>query len=55
MTEVVYRGHSALLWKTDYARLYLRQFPGLELVREDRLRYLDNDNVDTSFLLRKKA
>lgn len=51
MTEVAYRGHNALLWKTDYARLYREQFPGLQLVREDRLRYLDNDNVDSAFLL----
>jgi len=52
MTEVAYRGHNALLWKTHYASLYLEQFPDLELVREDRLRYLDNENVDAAFLLR---
>lgn len=55
MTEVAYRGHQALLWKTDYARLYLEQFHELELVREDRLRYLHNDNLDAAFLLRRKA
>jgi pseudaminic acid biosynthesis-associated methylase len=55
MTEVAYRGHQALLWKTDYARLYVEQFQGLELVREDRLRYLDNENVDTAFLIRRKG
>jgi pseudaminic acid biosynthesis-associated methylase len=55
MTEVAYRGHEALLWKTDYARCYLERFRDLELVREDRMRYLDNENVDTAFLLRRKA
>jgi pseudaminic acid biosynthesis-associated methylase len=55
MTEVAYRGHQALLWKTDYARHYLEQFADLELVREDRLPYLENENVDTSFLIRRKA
>jgi len=55
MTEIEYRGEATLLWKTDYARLYLGQFPDLELVREERLRYLGNENVDTAFLLRKKA
>ncbi|MGD0271677.1 MAG: pseudaminic acid biosynthesis-associated methylase [Candidatus Sulfotelmatobacter sp.] len=55
MTEVAYRGHEALLWKTDYARSYLERFHDLELVREDRMRYLDNENVDTAFLLRRKA
>ncbi len=54
MTLVAHRNHNALLWKTDYAGLYLEQFSDLELVREDRLRYLDNDNVDTAFLLRVK-
>ena len=55
MTEVAYRGHQALLWKADYARLYVEQFQGLELVREDRLRYLDNENADTAFLIRRKG
>lgn len=54
-TKVVYRGHRSLLWKTDYARLYLQQFQDLKLVREERFRYLSNDNVDTAFLLQRKA
>ena len=54
MTEVNYRGHDNLLWKTDYARAYLQQFSDLELTREERLRYLENENVDTMFLLRRK-
>ena len=52
--EVTYRGNRSLLWKTDFVRAYLRQFDDLELVREDRFRYLENDNVDTAFLLRRK-
>ncbi|HEX3352463.1 MAG TPA: pseudaminic acid biosynthesis-associated methylase [Terriglobales bacterium] len=55
MTEVVYRGHESLLWKADYARVYLQQFSGLELLREERLRYLENENVDTAFLLERKS
>jgi pseudaminic acid biosynthesis-associated methylase len=54
-TEVVYRGHKSLLWKTDFARAYLEQFQDLQLVREDRFRYLDHENVDTAFLLSRKA
>lgn len=54
-TEIVYRGHQSLLWKTDFARAYLQQFEDLELVREERCRYLDNENVDTGFLLRRKS
>jgi pseudaminic acid biosynthesis-associated methylase len=54
VTEVSYRGHNELLWKMDYAQRYLERFTDLELVRERRLPYLQNANVDTVFLLRKK-
>ncbi len=53
-TEISYRGHKNLLWKADFAGLYLDQFKDLELVEEERLKYLDNDNTDTMFLLRKR-
>ena len=51
--SVNYRGHESLLWKMDYAQLYLSSFTDLKLVREQRLRYLENENVDTVFLLEK--
>jgi len=53
-TEVPYRSHSGLLWKMDYARKYLERFPDLELVREQRVPYLQDAKVDSVFLLRKK-
>jgi pseudaminic acid biosynthesis-associated methylase len=52
-TEVPYRGHSELMWKADFMKLYLQQFGDLELVKERRLKYLDNDNVDAMYLLKK--
>jgi pseudaminic acid biosynthesis-associated methylase len=52
-TEVIYRGHPNLLWKTDFAGLYLREFSDLVLAKEERLKYQFNDNVDSVFLLRK--
>ena len=52
-TEMKYRDHNALLWKMDYAQQYLTRFPRLELIREERLPYLENANVDSMFLLRK--
>lgn len=56
LTEVLYRGHKNLLWKTDFAQLYLTEFSDLELVKENRLRYLNNnDNVDSMFLLQKTS
>jgi len=54
VTEVTYRAHRSLLWKMDFARRYLERFDDLELVREQRLPYLNSENVDTVFLLRKR-
>jgi pseudaminic acid biosynthesis-associated methylase len=53
-TEIVYRGKKNMLWKTDFAKLYLDKFKDLELIRQKRVKYLDNDNLDEMFLLRKK-
>ena len=53
VTEINYRGHGELLWKMDYAREYLARFADLELVLEQRLPYVENQNVDSMFLLRK--
>lgn len=53
LTAVNYRGNDDLLWKMDYARKYLTLFHDLELVKERRFQYLENDNVDTVFLLKK--
>jgi len=52
--KVEYRGHKNLLWKTDFGGLYLNSFDNLELVKEKRLKYLENENVDTMFLIRKR-
>jgi hypothetical protein len=54
MTEIAYRGNDDLLWKADYARLYLEGFKDLELVKEERLHYLENQNTDNMFLLCRK-
>ncbi len=54
-TEVTYRNHNALLWKMDYAQEYLSRFPDLQLVQEQRLPYLESQNVDSVFLLRKAS
>lgn len=52
-TEIRYRGHNGLLWKNDFSQVYLRRFADLELIREERLRYLDKENSDAMFLLRR--
>lgn len=52
-TTVNYRGNNDLLWKTDFAKLYLNTFSNLKLIKEERFKYLNNDNVDTMYLLEK--
>ena len=53
-TEVTYRGNKNLLWKGDFAGKYLEQFEDLDLNREERLKYVNSDNVDAMFLLVRK-
>lgn len=53
-TEVKYRGNDRLLWKMDYARRYLEHCPDLEFVQEEKFAYLQDSNVDSMFLLKKK-
>lgn len=53
-TQVTYRGNTELLWKTNFAKLYLDRFSDLELVKEEKFKYINNDNVDSMFLLRKR-
>jgi pseudaminic acid biosynthesis-associated methylase len=55
-TEVPYRGHANLLWKTDFARLYLDAFSDLRLIKEERIEYKsqqERGKVDSMFLLGK--
>lgn len=52
-TEILYRGERNLLWKDDFAKRYCGQFSDLELVQEKHFKYLDNENVDSMFLIRK--
>jgi pseudaminic acid biosynthesis-associated methylase len=55
ITEITYRGHNNLLWKADYARLYLEACDDLGLVREERFHYLEGENTDSMFLLHRKT
>ena len=52
--KVNYRGHNELLWKTNFAKLYLDRFPDLKLVKERKYPYLEDKKlVDHVFLLKK--
>jgi pseudaminic acid biosynthesis-associated methylase len=52
-TEIYYQAHTDLLWKADFSKLFLERFNSLKLVKWERFKYLDNDNLDTMFLLEK--
>jgi len=54
-TSVEYRGQLGMMWKTDFATLYLDAFPDLEIARKERLRYREEPLEDEMFLLRKRA
>lgn len=54
-SEIQYRGRRNLLWKADFRKLYQDGFGDLKLVKEERIKYLDNDNVDSMFLIKKNS
>lgn len=51
--EVPYRGEAGLLWKCDFARLYLDRFPDLRPVRQQRFARVTEPNEDQMFLLER--
>jgi len=53
-TEIEYRGNKNLLWKTDFCSMFMERFSKLNLIKEKKFGYLDNDNMDSMFLLEKK-
>lgn len=54
-TEVLYRGRDNLLWKADFVRLFLEQFPDLVPIGEQRFAYrTEPGNIDTMYLFEKR-
>ena len=54
-TEIIYRGKKDLLWKANFPQLYLDLFKDVKLIKEKKLKYLNDDNIDVMFLLEKKG
>ncbi len=52
-TEIEYREKENMLWKANFPKLYLNLFSNLKLVKEKKLKYLNNKNIDIMFLLKK--
>lgn len=54
-TEVRYHGRARFVWKGDFARKFIQRFSNLELLREERLPYLNEKRkIAAMFLLEKK-
>jgi len=56
MTEISYRGNTNVLWKSNYAEIFMERFPDLKMVKSEILPYLTDDekgNVDCMYLLEK--
>ena len=53
--EIIYRGEKDLLWKANFPQLYLNLFENIKLIKEKKIKYLNNDNIDVMLLLKKKG
>lgn len=53
-TNKFYRGYDNLFWKTDFSKLYMGLFGDLNLVKEEYYKYLECDDVDVMYLLKKR-
>ena len=51
--EIDYRDNQGFLWKADFAKFFLEQFSDLELVKQKKYKYLNNDCIDCKYLLMK--
>ena len=52
---ILFAGRDDLLWKGDFAKMFLRRFPDLRLVKERTVKYLKNENLDQMYLLEAGA
>lgn len=53
LVALEYRGNEGLLWKRDFCQEYLKRFPDLKLVKEQKYLMTDGKNVSQMFLLEK--
>jgi len=51
--DVNYRENSNLLWKGNFVEMYLEQLNKLEVVKEKRFKYINSENFDSMYLLKK--
>ena len=51
--EIEYRGHKDLLWRADYATLFQKSFPTLQVCLKEFFKYTASENRDCMYLLKK--
>lgn len=53
-TEIEYRGQKGMLWKGDFPRVFIENMGSgwLREVKQQKFKYLDNDNEDILYLMR---
>lgn len=54
-TDVNYRGNTGFLWKADFAKIFMSNFPQLKEIKRDYYKYRNDDNVDYAYLLQKQS
>ena len=51
--EIDYRGNKGYAWKCNFLKEFMDRHPDLKLIKEKKVNYLKDDNVDIMFLLEK--
>jgi pseudaminic acid biosynthesis-associated methylase len=51
--EIEYRGNKNKMWKGNFSKMLLERFHNLRMVREEKFKYINSDNIDFMFLLEK--
>lgn len=51
--EVNYRGNDNALWRGYYATEYIKNLPGLKILKQEKFKYLHDSNMDQMFILEK--
>ena len=54
LVEVNYRGNAESLWKQNFPTLFQKQSPDLQLIKEKKINYLNENLVDVAYLFSKK-
>jgi len=53
--EINYRENNELLWEGNYSHEYLKHCPDLQIVKENKYKYLNSNSENAMFLLSKRA